>query len=198
MPKFSSSTLALVDDIADRRDASDGLSRFGAYLGYNAGLLREASGAPLSAREFALSVWEVATAPVMSPGYVRVRPDLHSLTLVSYGEDLDQIAIRVEVPLRHHQLAARADHRLSDWQRDVWATDGAFTALTEPRPTHRSVLLVTATLLLPVPEHLLVTPTVAVPGREMTAQAKQAVAALTAWANNHAHLVNALTAGNPT
>ncbi|MFB7946309.1 hypothetical protein ACFC6L_15475 [Kitasatospora phosalacinea] len=195
MPEFNSSTLAFTDDVADRRDASDGFSRFGAYLGYNAGLLHE-DGAPLSAQEFARSVWEVATAPVMSPGYVRVRPDLHSLTLVSYGEDLDQVALRADVPLRHHHLAAHPDHRLSDWQRDVWTTDGAFTALTEPRPTGRSTLLVTATLLLPVPEHHLVTPTVAVPGREMTAQAKQAVGALVSWANKHAHLVNALTAGS--
>ncbi|MEU3492203.1 hypothetical protein ABZ747_01750 [Kitasatospora cineracea] len=194
MPELDLNTLAFTDDIADRRDASDGRSRFGAYLGYNAGLLHE-DGEPLTAREFAFAAWQTATAPVMSPGYVRVRPDLHSLTLVSYGEDLDQIALRADVPLRHHQLATHPGHRLSDWQRDVWATDGAFTALTEPRPSSRGALLVTATLLLPVPEHHLVTPTVAVPGPEMTAQAKQAVAALVDWANEHAHLVNDLATG---
>ncbi|MFD7729545.1 hypothetical protein ACFV6F_04040 [Kitasatospora phosalacinea] len=197
MPEFNSSTLAFTDDVADRRDASDGHSRFGAYLGYSANLLHD-EGEPLSAREFAFAAWQTATGPVMSPGYVRIRPDLHSLTLVSYGEDLDRIALRVDVPLRHHHLAARPDHRLSDWQRDVWATDGAFTALEEPRATGRSALLVTATLLLPVPEHLLVAPTVAVPGWEMTAQAKQVVGALVAWANTNAHLVNGLTVGNPT
>ncbi|MFI1518341.1 hypothetical protein [Kitasatospora cineracea] len=194
MPSFGPSVLAYTDDVADRRDASDGFSRFGAYLGYNAGLLHE-DGAPLSAREFAFAAWQIATGPVMAPGYVRVRPDLHSLTLVSHGEDMDQVAVRIDVPLRHHQLAARPDHRLSDWQRDVWATDGDFTALTEPRPTGRNELLVTASLLLPVPGHLLVTPTAAEPGREMTAQAKNAVTALAAWTNNHAHLVNDLLAG---
>ncbi|MFF2626004.1 hypothetical protein ACFVUN_09570 [Kitasatospora griseola] len=191
MPDFTRSTLAIADDVADRRDASDGHSRFSSYLAYNANLLHE-DGDPLSAREFAFAVWQIATAPVMSPGYIRIRPDLHSLTLVSYGEDLDQVALRAEVPLRHHQLATPVDHRLSDWQRDVWATDGTFTALKEPRPTGRNALLVTATLLLPVPAYDLITPTATAPGWRMTAQAKDAVAALAAWANKHAHLVNDL------
>ncbi|QKW20492.1 hypothetical protein HUT16_16710 [Kitasatospora sp. NA04385] len=194
MPKFSPSTLAFADDVADRRDASDGFSRFGAYLGYNASLLHE-DGDLLSAQQFAFAAWQTATAPVMSPGYVRVRPDLHSLTLVSYGEDLDQVAVRIDVPLRHHQLAAAPDHRLSDWQRDVWATDGAFTALEEPRPTGRSALLITATLLLPVPTYDLITPTVAAPGPRMTMQAKDAVNSLVGFVNMHAHLVNDLAAG---
>ncbi|MFI9784650.1 hypothetical protein ACIHEI_14255 [Kitasatospora sp. NPDC051984] len=193
MPDFTRSTLAITDDVADRRDASDGNSRFGSYLALNAHRLHD-DGEPLSAQEFAFAVWRIATAPVMSPGYVRHRPDLHNITLTPYGEDMDQVALRIDVPLRHHHLVARADHRLTDWQRDVWATADGFTALTEPRPTGRCALLATATVLLPVPAHVLVTPTATVPGYEMTAQAKNAVAALVIWANAHAHLVNDLTA----
>ncbi|MGX4737166.1 hypothetical protein [Kitasatospora griseola] len=192
MPDFTRSTLAIADDVADRRDASDGHSRFGAYLARNARLLHD-DGQPLSAREFAFAAWQVATAPVMSPGYIRHRPDLHNLTPVSHGEDMDRVALRIDVPLRHHQLATPVDHRLDDWQRDVWTTTDGFTALAEPRHTGRTALLTTATLLLPVPNHILVTPTAIEPGRKMTAQAKEAVAALAAWANKHARLVNDLT-----
>ncbi|MFG2694833.1 hypothetical protein [Kitasatospora sp. NPDC048407] len=194
MPDFTRSTLAIADDVADRRAASDGHSRFGSYLARNAHRLHD-DGQPLNSQDFAFAVWQVATSPVMSPGYVRHRPDLHDLTLTTYGEDMDQIALRIDVPLRHHHLEAQPDHRLTDWQRDVWATADDFTALTEPRPTGRPALLTTATLLLPVPEHVLVTPTATVPGYEMTAQAKNAIAALVIWANTHAQLVNGLTAG---
>ncbi|MFD5564980.1 hypothetical protein [Kitasatospora griseola] len=190
MPDFTSSTLAIADDVADRRDASDSHSRFGSYLALNAHRLHD-DGQPLSAQDFAFTVWRIATAPVMSPGYVRHRPDLHGIDLVPYSEDLD-VAVRITVPLRHHQLAAPVDHRLADWQRDVWATADGFTALAEPRHTGRAALLTTATLLLPVPDHVLIAPTATEPGRKMTSQAKDAVTALVIWANAHAHLVNDL------
>ncbi|MFI9783250.1 hypothetical protein ACIHEI_07020 [Kitasatospora sp. NPDC051984] len=194
MPDFTRSTLAIADDVADRRAASDGHSRFGAYLARNAHRLHD-DGEPLNSQDFAFAVWRIATSPVMSPGYVRHRPDLRAITLVPDGEDLDQVAVRIDVPLRHHHLAAQPDHRLTDWQRDVWATADGFTALTEPRPTGRPALLTTAILLLPVPNRILVTPTATVPGYDMTAQAKNAIAALVIWTNTHTHLVNDLTEG---
>ncbi|MFD7642318.1 hypothetical protein ACFV4P_16850 [Kitasatospora sp. NPDC059795] len=194
MPDFTRSTLAFTDDVADRRDSSDARSRFGTYLARNTGLLHD-DGDPLSAREFAFSVWQIATAPIMSPGYVRHRPDLHALTLVTHGEDMDQVALRIDVPLRHHHLAARPDHRLADWQRDVWATADGFTALTQPSHPTRPALLTTTTLLLPIPEHTLVAPTATRPGREMTDQAKNAVNALVVWANTHVAFVNDLISG---
>ncbi|MGX4738437.1 hypothetical protein [Kitasatospora griseola] len=191
MLSFTRSTLAIADDVSDRRDASDGHSRFGSYLARNAHRLHD-DGRPLSAQDFAFAVWRIATAPIMSPGYLRFRPDLHAVTLVPHREDLDRVAIRIDVPLRHHRLAARPDHRLADWQRDVWATADGFTALAEPRHTGRTALLATATLLLPVPDHVLIAPTATEPGWRMTSQAKDAVTALVIWANAHAHLVNDL------
>ncbi|WP_052391036.1 hypothetical protein [Streptomyces sp. NRRL B-24484] len=194
MPEFTIRTLAIADDTYDRDRASDGHSRYGAYLDRNAGLLHD-DGAPLTAAEFAFSTWQIATSPVMAPGYVRIRPDLHSLTVVSAGEDGHDVALRVSVPLRHRTLATWPARMVADWQADPWATDHGFTALTEPEPAGRTALLVTATLLIPVPAHILHAPTVATPGLEMTRQAKQAVKALTGWANDHAHLVNELNGG---
>src|SRR5262249_17816022 len=55
----------------DREQASDGISRYGAYL-------RDATFEPWTdhdqAVEWAVFAWERATGPVMSPGYVRYHP----------------------------------------------------------------------------------------------------------------------------
>src|SRR6266498_6098900 len=60
-----------VDRDYDRENASDGLSRYGAYL-------RDASFEPWTdhdqAVEWAVFAWRRATGPVMSPGYVRYHP----------------------------------------------------------------------------------------------------------------------------
>ncbi|MFJ9693424.1 hypothetical protein [Kitasatospora sp. NPDC101183] len=191
MPQFTLGTLAVVDDKYDREYASDGGSRYGAYLARKARLLHE-DGQPLTAAEFARAAWQIATSPVMSPGYVRVRPDLHAVTVVP-AED-NEVALRIEVPLRHHALAHRPDHRLGDWQPDPWSNDDDFRRLIEPY-TDKALLLATATLLLPVPDHLLIEPGSAEPGRIMTIEAKSVVQELTVWANAHAHLVNDLTEG---
>lgn len=195
MPEFTTRTLALTDDKTDTARASDGHSRFGIYLANNANLLND-FGDPLSPVEFALATWRIATAPVMAPGYVHIRPDLHSLTLVAPGEDSPGVALRIEVPLRHRVLAAWPARMIGDWQPDPWATGGTgFTALAHPERTDRTALFLTATILVPVPAALLVAPTRTRPGREMTRQAKQTIAALVQHANANAHLVNDVTAG---
>jgi hypothetical protein len=60
-----------VDRGYDRERASDGISRYGAYL-------RDAAFEPWTdhdqATEWAVFAWERATGPVMSPGYVRCHP----------------------------------------------------------------------------------------------------------------------------
>ncbi|WP_033820904.1 hypothetical protein [Kitasatospora sp. MBT63] len=193
MPEFSTRTLALTDDRADRENASDGFSRFGAYLAHNPGLLHDES-EPLTAKEFAFFTWQIATSPVMSPGYVRIRPDLHALALVSAGEDGDDLALRVDVPLRHRALAEWPATIVGDWQADPWAAGDGFIALVEPERTDRTALLITATVLIPVPAAVLVAPTTAVPGEEMTWTAKRAVNALVDHANTHAPLLGDLLA----
>ncbi|PBC77105.1 hypothetical protein BX265_1842 [Streptomyces sp. TLI_235] len=195
MPEFTTRTLALTDDKTDKARASDGRSRFGVYLANNAHLLHD-SGDPLTPAEFARATWRIATAPVMAPGYVHLRPDLHNITLVAPDEDTDDLALRIEVPLRHRALATWPARMTADWQPDPWATGRAgFTALARPDRADRTALLLTATVLVPVPAGLLTAPAGTRPGPEMTRQAKQTVTALVGHANAHAHLVNDLTAG---
>jgi hypothetical protein len=73
-----------VDRDYDREYASDGVSRYGAYL-------RGAAFEPWTDQdrtvEFAVFAWERATGPVMSPGYVRYHPRVLAARLGRSGWD---------------------------------------------------------------------------------------------------------------
>jgi hypothetical protein len=81
-----------VDLAWDRANASDRVSRYGAYLRNHTELFdpwREApNGITQDPGEFAAAAFRVACGPIMSPGYVRWHPRVldHS---VGYGEDPD-------------------------------------------------------------------------------------------------------------
>ena len=89
-------------------------------------------------------------------------------------------------------LARRPAERLGDWERDPWSSSNEWAAAIEPG-LRRPALLLTATLLVPLPEHALTAPTAARPGPAMTRQAKQTVKAIAEHANANAHLVADLT-----
>src|SRR6516225_11829944 len=73
-----------VDRDYDRSHASDGNSRYGAYL-------RDAAFEPWTdhdqAVEWAVFAWRRATGPVMSPGYVRYHPRVLAAQLERSGWD---------------------------------------------------------------------------------------------------------------
>ena len=73
-----------VDRDYDREHASDGISRYGAYL-------RDAAFEPWTdhdqAVEWAVFAWRRATGPVMSPGYVRYHPRVLAARLERSGWD---------------------------------------------------------------------------------------------------------------
>ena len=73
-----------VDRGYDREYASDGISRYGAYL-------RDAAFEPWTdhdqAVEWAVFAWRRATSPVMSPGYVRCHPAVLAARLERSGWD---------------------------------------------------------------------------------------------------------------
>jgi hypothetical protein len=73
-----------VDRDYDRAHASDGISRYGAYL-------RDATFEPWTdhdqAVEWAAFAWRRATGPVMSPGYVRYHPRVLAAQLERSGWD---------------------------------------------------------------------------------------------------------------
>ncbi|GGQ66196.1 hypothetical protein [Kitasatospora griseola] len=181
MPEFTTRTLALIDD---KERASDGRSRYGSYLALNARHLHD-DGQPLSPAAFAAAAWRIATSPVMAPGYVRIRPDLASLTVVSAEDDGSSLLLRLAVPVRHQALAHRPAGRPADWAayRSPW-TEDRFARLIEPEQLDRTALLVTAELVRPVSGRLLVDPSTARPGPRMTHEAKQVVNSLVEYAND--------------
>lgn len=174
--------LVYVDDQYDLENASDGVSRYGAYLRQNASLFRDVwrdEPAPVgSAEEFAVHAWTVATGPIMFPGYVRVRPDLRGVTLHRDDDD-GSLYVDIHVPLHHHHLgggAKRFPYSWQDWgtERD-FGDEGGYPGRLEPREIRRPTVLASAVVRVSGREWAnLITPT-AYEGRTLLDEARQAV-----------------------
>ncbi|MEV0187511.1 hypothetical protein AB0I39_03100 [Kitasatospora purpeofusca] len=183
MPEFDRFTLAVVDNGYDERHASNGHSRFGVYLDHGAYQLDDSGSLP-SRAEFAVFAWTVATSK-MSPGYVRVRPDLLAVTAAQAEDDPADLVLRITAPLPHGVLATRpGGGRWLDWESDCYP--GPWSAKVEPVPDRRPVLTLTADILLPLPAGELLPAPASWPGPELTRAAKRAVARLAEHVNTHA------------
>ncbi|MDI5971423.1 hypothetical protein POF50_019130 [Streptomyces sp. SL13] len=180
---WTSTRLAAVDDAYDRDRASNGDSRFGAYLLARLDGLREGF-AFESAGEFALAVWQIATSPVMSPGYVRLCPDVDCVTTWWADDNSCTLHFDVHVRLPRTDLAAARPllRGWKDWQLAPRDPDGSlYRARWEPE--HAGNALLTTTVV-----HLAVTDAWDLPAptgvARLAADAKQTVAAV-ATAINH-------------
>jgi hypothetical protein len=91
-----------VDQDWDQSRASDGVSRYGAYLRGHTELFdrwREAPGGiTQDPGEFAIAALQVATGPIMSPGYVRWHPRVLDYKL-SHGENPEPGRLVLKVTL---------------------------------------------------------------------------------------------------
>jgi hypothetical protein len=169
-----------VDRDYDRERASDGISRYGAYL-------RDATFEPWTddgqAVVWAVFAWERATGPVMSPGYVRYHPRVLGARLERSGWDGSLIAGVTLVsgwPEQFTRALARAV-RLGDreayWQD--WPAEcrgGSTTCYYEPGQADiaaRPYLLTTVSVQFTVPSAALPGPP-ATPAARLEA-ARQAV-----------------------
>ncbi|MGW3179658.1 hypothetical protein ACWDD9_10375 [Kitasatospora sp. NPDC001119] len=197
MPQFGPRTLVVIDNAADRDEASDGHSRYGAYLTQHADHFHD-DGQPLHPVDFAITAWRTATVPVMAPGYVNVRFDVYPLDVCH--DHNGGVRFCARVGLRHGDLARRPAGRPRplDWERAPGeSSHEQWPVLVEPERTDRPAVLVAATLFVPIPDSILVQPTTARPGRILTHEAKTVVAALAAHANDAlAPLVNDLLGGS--
>ncbi len=149
--------LVYVDHKYDRDNATNGESRFTAYVNK---LRREFADwedmdRPTSPEKFAAAAWRVATGPIMSPGYARIRPDLHKVTAHPDTEE-GGLYVELQVPLQHHLLrTGQMDSRWADWSTDRFHED-LYASYYEPRGNKDSVLT-TATVRIsgknwPLPE----------------------------------------------
>ncbi|GAA2755886.1 hypothetical protein [Actinopolymorpha rutila] len=143
--------LVWVDEAYDRDYASDGVSRYGAYLRSRAHLFDD-DGAPLDAVSFAGIAWQIACAPVMSPGFVHTADTIGRVRCRGSEESSEELIAEMDARLGWPARLARP--RLSGW-RD-WERDD-FGGLMEPAADRRALLfsvrvqLPVSTLGLPVP-----------------------------------------------
>ncbi|MDT3396146.1 hypothetical protein RKE29_05740 [Streptomyces sp. B1866] len=198
MSYWTPTTLVRVDDDYDRDRASDGYSRFGVYLAQRPDWFHESGepDTPLGAEEFAAAVWQVATGPVMSPGYVHTRPDLGAVRILHREDGAGLLAV-VDVPLPHSAVRSRLPYAWRDWEKDRYSLaddgDGGYRQLVAPGDD-RPAVLVTAQVRAPL-DGALLAPT-ATRGRGLTADAKTAVRVLAGQVNAVAGpMVAALTTG---
>lgn len=191
MPDWNDQLLAVVDDHYDRDNASDGTSRYGAYLRQNASLFRDVwsdePGPVQDPAEFAVHAWTVATAPIMVPGYVRIRPDLSRITL-HRDEDDHGLYADIHLPLHHAHIGGntrRFPYAWQDWTQEVDYSGTKYLALSEPRSTKKPAVLASATVRVPGTGWRLVTPT-AYEGRTLVDEAREAVTVLAQLINEDA------------
>jgi hypothetical protein len=178
MTAWTPATLVQVDEYGDRERASNGYSRYGAYIADRPAKFHEYEDpdTPLTADEFAAAAWEVATPPILV-GYVNLRPDLEAVT-TAFTENGD-LLLKVSVPLWHGDLPAdrRPRYPWQDWttEYDIASRDDKYRHAFEPeikgdRPavlTVSHILIPTTGWDLPAPQHT--------KGRALVEEAKQVV-----------------------
>ncbi|MDI5967148.1 hypothetical protein [Streptantibioticus silvisoli] len=195
-PRWTPTRLVAADDSYDVRNSSDSVSRFGAYLRQNA-RPDECADAPVSAEEFAAVVWRTATAPVMSPGYVRLRPDVAAVT-PTWSEDGDgRLMFDVHVPLQHNALVTRQSAllRWADWQTGPRDPDARpYRPLWTPERAVDAVLTTTTVRLAVTDDWALPAPS-GTPARLVT-DAKGSVAAVADSVNRFAGPIVAALRGD--
>jgi hypothetical protein len=108
-----------VDPDYDRANASDGVSRYGAYVRDYARLFdpwQEApDGVTTDPVEFAMAAFRVATGPIMGPGFVRWHP-----RVCAYGTERSDDSGRLVVSVT---LATPAPLALPGWSWRGWERD---------------------------------------------------------------------------
>lgn len=139
--------LVTVDDAYDRDRASDGTSRYGAYLRRYASVLHE-DGEAVHLTSFAAQCWHIATSPIMDPGYARVRSDIETVTVTTQDDGdgiIATVAVRVHWPVEYRHADA-----LRHWRGWTRRTSWSGTWFEEPTPDTRPALLHTAQLRVPI------------------------------------------------
>ncbi|MFD0032552.1 hypothetical protein ACFVJK_30645 [Streptomyces sp. NPDC127172] len=184
--------LVRVNDRYDRENASDGVSRYGAYLRQNLGLFRDGwsdEPAPIkNPAEYAIYAWQVATGPIMYPGYVQFRPDLNRVSLHRTDED-GSLYADVHIPLRHSHIGGntkRFPYSWQDWETEPDYSSDEYRGLQEPRFNKKPSVLASAVVRIPGGEWThLISPT-AYEGRTLVDEARDAVAVVAQLINEDA------------
>jgi hypothetical protein len=143
-----------IDDRADRDLASDGVSRYGAYLRQHRQLFHHDSGEAPPTRDpvlYALAAWTIACPPIMAPGYVSSHPRIQDVTVHWDDEHRAALAVHIAVPAPAVTATLRSPWR--DWTCEHWP-DRWF----DPYDNDRVTVLTTLTVRVPVDPHQMPAP----------------------------------------
>jgi hypothetical protein len=154
-----------IDRSYDREYASNGISRYGAYL-------RDASFEPWTDNdqvvEWAAFAWRRATGPVMSPGYVRCHPRVLAARLERSGWDGSLIAgvtlvspwpAQITTGLAQSFRLGDSDAYWQDWPTEYLGGDtNSYHEPSEADIAARPYLLATVSLQFTVPSAALPEP----------------------------------------
>jgi hypothetical protein len=111
-----------IDDDYDRENASDGVSRYGAYVRRSSALAEcwdsTWDDPQVRRARFAEAAWATATTPVMSPGLVRRHPRVISAAVQFNAWDATLAgAVQLITPWPQPLASSRG------WQRETWWQD---------------------------------------------------------------------------
>lgn len=178
----------VLQDVYDLAQASDGRSRYGAYLAQNTRRFRDEDGRPTNhAVEFAAAAFVVASAPIMSPPYVSTHP---RVVLAAPRWDEDRrcgLLIDLATPLPRG-VADYLPIRVSGWEHDP-GTGRHFP----PEDNDTLAAYSRVTVQIPLPVELLPAPAYTAMGIAEVETAKRAVRTLSTYANSMlTHLIVAL------
>jgi hypothetical protein len=187
-PMSTAAAVFWVDRDYDRSHASDGISRYSAYL-------RDASFEPWTdndqAVEWAVFAWERATGPVMSPGYVRYHPGVLAARLGRSSWDGSLVAGVTLVSLWPEEIKTVLSRAIRLGDREVFWRDWPIECLggdtvsyhepSEADVAARPYVLATLSLQFTVPPAALPHPPASSAARRGAGQ--QAVAVVVAELN---------------
>jgi hypothetical protein len=185
--------LVWIDEITDRELASDGVSRYGAYLRQGAHRFLDWNEAPTSdPAAFTATAFEIACSPVMSPPYVVTYPRV--LTCVPHRDEDGRRALQVDLAMG---LPARMRAALPpDWRGWQQTSGGMFYA---PWDNDCTAVYATVTVRLPFPAADRLPGPAYDHGDPHTPTVHDAVRVLVAHANTElADLLTAITGGDPS
>jgi hypothetical protein len=177
-----------IDQEYDRDQASDGISRFGAYVRQSTALAECWDGTwddPATRQvQFAAAAWSTATGPVMAPGYVRHHPRVLTGTVTCNAWDgtLNGV-VRLVTPWPQPLAQSRAWHP-ADCGWDDWPTrpyGGDTVYYREPgddETAARRYLMASAALIFPLSARALPTAPTG-PRDDLEDRAREAVRVLT-------------------
>lgn len=141
-----------VDDGYDADMASDGNSRFGAYVRQRSTMFCE-DGHPVDdSVRFALTAWRIAQPPIMSPGYVRSHPRV--VNNREYWDDEGRVALAVDLAV---ELTAEISRSLG-YIWNGWRAEGFSRQRIEPYDNDRPAAFTTLTVRVPIRADLLPPP----------------------------------------